>query len=206
MQADRLGEALARLRPPATHPPAFPSSGPRSPVRHDLSASECAPLTLAALLDMADDEDRRRWESLSLGYTEPRAQAARAKAVLSGHLSTPGEVLAHVALCAEPGIVRRNRATGLARLTRLREVLALRPELFELPAAGNLAFACPRYHGVDGAAAFAARLGREHGVLVMHSALWASALGPVPADRLRIGLGGADVAQGLDVLADALTR
>ena len=44
--------------------------GPR--VRHDLSGSEAATLTLSALLELAGPEDRRRWQELGLGYTDPR--------------------------------------------------------------------------------------------------------------------------------------
>ena len=35
-----------------------------------LSCSDCEPLSLRELLELADDECRRLWESLSLGYTE----------------------------------------------------------------------------------------------------------------------------------------
>lgn len=39
-------------------------------VPHNLAASDCEPLSLAELLDMADDESLEMWESLRLGYTE----------------------------------------------------------------------------------------------------------------------------------------
>lgn len=39
-------------------------------VRHVLCASDVEPYRLADLLALADDDARRRWESLSLGYTE----------------------------------------------------------------------------------------------------------------------------------------
>ena len=51
--------------------------------RHDLSASESAPLSLPDLLAMGDLDDRRRWRDLSLGYADPngapwlRAEIAR---------------------------------------------------------------------------------------------------------------------------------
>jgi len=41
-------------------------------VRHDLSGSEAATLTLSALLELAGPEDKRRWQELGLGYTDPR--------------------------------------------------------------------------------------------------------------------------------------
>ncbi len=39
--------------------------------RHDLSASESTTLTLSSLLDMAGEDDWRRWHELGLGYAEP---------------------------------------------------------------------------------------------------------------------------------------
>jgi aspartate/methionine/tyrosine aminotransferase len=39
-------------------------------VKHQLSASDVEPFTLAELLQLADDDARARWERLSLGYTE----------------------------------------------------------------------------------------------------------------------------------------
>lgn len=39
-------------------------------VRHQLSASDVEPLTLAEVLAMADDDAKARWDALSLGYTE----------------------------------------------------------------------------------------------------------------------------------------
>jgi aspartate/methionine/tyrosine aminotransferase len=39
-------------------------------VKHQLSASDVEPFTLAELLALADDDGRRRWERLGLGYTE----------------------------------------------------------------------------------------------------------------------------------------
>lgn len=40
--------------------------------RHQLTASDSESLTLPDLVDLADDEDRARWENLELGYTDPR--------------------------------------------------------------------------------------------------------------------------------------
>src|ERR1700732_5476269 len=40
--------------------------------RHHLTASDSETLTLAELLAMADAEDRQRWETMQLGYTDPR--------------------------------------------------------------------------------------------------------------------------------------
>lgn len=38
--------------------------------RHHLTASDAQTMTVAELLELADDEDRRAWETLALGYTE----------------------------------------------------------------------------------------------------------------------------------------
>ncbi len=55
--------------------------------RHLLSCSDCESLSMQALLAMADDEYRRRWENLKLGYTDsqglPDLRAAVA-AIYSG--------------------------------------------------------------------------------------------------------------------------
>ena len=39
-------------------------------VRHVLCASDVEPYRLSDFLRLADDDSRRRWENLSLGYTE----------------------------------------------------------------------------------------------------------------------------------------
>ncbi len=39
--------------------------------RHHLSASQSETVSIPALLALADDEDRRRWDTLQLGYTDP---------------------------------------------------------------------------------------------------------------------------------------
>lgn len=39
-------------------------------VKHVLCASDVEPISMRELLEMADDDGRRRWESLNLGYTE----------------------------------------------------------------------------------------------------------------------------------------
>jgi aspartate/methionine/tyrosine aminotransferase len=44
-------------------------------IAHNLAASDCEPLELAALLDMADDESIEMWERMRLGYTETRGSA-----------------------------------------------------------------------------------------------------------------------------------
>ena len=44
----------------------------QSVARHQLAASDSETLSLAELVAAAEEEDRRRWETLRLGYTDPR--------------------------------------------------------------------------------------------------------------------------------------
>jgi aspartate/methionine/tyrosine aminotransferase len=63
-------------------------------VRHDLSASESATLSLPALMALAEAEDRARWEALTFGYADPHgapwlraAIAARYRELSPDHVS-----------------------------------------------------------------------------------------------------------------------
>ncbi|MBV9845207.1 MAG: pyridoxal phosphate-dependent aminotransferase [Kutzneria sp.] len=49
--------------------------------QYNLTASDLQTLPLASLLDMADDDSRRRWESLDLGYTETYGLPALREAI-----------------------------------------------------------------------------------------------------------------------------
>ncbi len=49
--------------------------------RYLLSCSDCEPLEMARLLDLADDECRRLWKGLSLGYTQTAGLPALREAV-----------------------------------------------------------------------------------------------------------------------------
>jgi aspartate/methionine/tyrosine aminotransferase len=44
----------------------------QSAARHQLAASDSETLSLAKLIATADEQDRQRWETLRLGYTDPR--------------------------------------------------------------------------------------------------------------------------------------
>jgi aspartate/methionine/tyrosine aminotransferase len=48
---------------------------------HHLTASDVQSMTMAGLLELADDEDRRAWETLSLGYTETFGDPALRQAI-----------------------------------------------------------------------------------------------------------------------------
>ncbi|MGU3543570.1 pyridoxal phosphate-dependent aminotransferase [Methylobacterium sp. A52T] len=127
-----------------------------------------------------------------------------AKNLLSSCLARPSEILAQVALQAEPHLTRRARGIGQRNLHRLRALLDRHPDLFNPDEPRNLAFACPRSRGREGATAFARTLASEDGVLVLPSVLWYSGLASIPTDRLRLGRVGSGAALG--ILADHLLR
>lgn len=63
-------------------------------VRHQLSASDVEPLTLAEVLALADADARSRWDSLSLGYTESAGlPALRAEIAAMYKAIAPADVL-----------------------------------------------------------------------------------------------------------------
>lgn len=49
--------------------------------RYHLTASDMQSMTMAGLLELADDEDRRAWEKLTLGYTETFGDPALRRAI-----------------------------------------------------------------------------------------------------------------------------
>lgn len=128
-----------------------------------------------------------------------------AKSALSSCLAAPSEVLAHIAIRAEASIVGRNRAIAQANRERLLHLLSRHPDILEGPVATDGVLAFPRYRGIDGADSFAIRLAQEAGVLVLPSSVWHSPLAPVPADRLRIGLGRVEAGSALTALDAYLT-
>src|SRR4051812_34656619 len=50
-------------------------------VKNVLCASDCEPLALSELLELADDDCRERWDSLRLGYTESLGLPALREAI-----------------------------------------------------------------------------------------------------------------------------
>jgi aspartate/methionine/tyrosine aminotransferase len=134
------------------------------------------------------------------------AKVLLAKSGLSSCLAAPNEVLAHIALRAEARIVARNRAIAQANLGLLQVCLNRHSHVFELARPNNLAFFAPRTRLAPDAGDFAAHLVDVAGVLVLPWSLWRSPLADLPADRLRIGLGGADMAPALAALDDYLIR
>lgn len=66
----------------------------RSTTEHDPSASQCRSPTLPALLDMAGEADRRRWESPAFGYADPRGSVWLREAIAQRHIGLQaGDVL-----------------------------------------------------------------------------------------------------------------
>jgi len=64
-----------------------------STARHHLTASDCEAPTLADLLNEADAEDRRRWETLQLGYTDPRGGLTLRDAIARGYEAVTPETI-----------------------------------------------------------------------------------------------------------------
>lgn len=117
------------------------------------------------------------------------ARVLAAKSLLSSCVSSPSEVLAHVALRSERRITAWTRAIGRRNHRRLHALIDRHSEFFEMESPRNLAFAFPRFRGPEGAERFALRIAAEAGLLVLPSGLWQSPLAPIPGDRLRFGLG-----------------
>ena len=124
-----------------------------------------------------------------------------AKSTLSTCLSGTSIVLAAIALAAEDRIVPAARAIGSANWRKLQAIIDTRPDLFAPEPARNLAIGYLRYLGADSAAAFADRLARENGILLLPGTLWQTQLAPLPVDRVRIGLGHRRSGSALDALA-----
>ena len=91
-------------------------------VRHQLSASDVEPWSLAELLQIADDDSRSRWEKLSLGYTESAGLPALRQEIAGRYRDlAPEHVL--VFSGAEEGIL----LTMLASLERDDEAIVVTP-------------------------------------------------------------------------------
>ena len=129
-----------------------------------------------------------------------------AKHALSTCVAATSEILASIALRAEPAIVQRTRAIGRCNRQRLITLLDRLPELFEADGSRNLAFAFPRYRGAEGSDRLATRLLRHAGLHLLPASLWTSPLAVLPADHVRIGLGHAQNGLSLDALGSYLAN
>ena len=74
---------------------------------------------------------------------------------------------------------------------------------YRTPDGGCVSFV--RYLGADSAVDFCQRVVEDSGVFLLPSSVYESALGPIPADRFRIGIDRRNVPECLDALADYLT-
>jgi len=63
----------------------------QSAARHQLAASDSETLSLVELVAAAEEEDRRRWESLRLGYTDPRGANWLRTTIAEGYESATAE-------------------------------------------------------------------------------------------------------------------
>jgi aspartate/methionine/tyrosine aminotransferase len=112
----------------------------------------------------------------------------------------PSEFLAAVALDAGPQIHDRNRRIVARNRDTVGAFFAQYPDLFDWAAPDGGCVAFPRYRGPEGPDAFCRDLVETEGVLLLPAGIYASDLGPVPADRFRIGLGRRDPEPALEAL------
>jgi aspartate/methionine/tyrosine aminotransferase len=103
--------------------------------------------------------------------------------------ATPSEALAVVALRNAAAIQGRNRDLIAANLPRFEELFAAHPDRLEWQAPQGGCVSFPRYLGADGVEAFCRDLVETEGVVLLPASIYRSGLGPVPADRFRIGVG-----------------
>jgi aspartate/methionine/tyrosine aminotransferase len=148
---------------------------------------------------------------LRIGWLACRDQAMlsqfeRYKHFLSICNSAPSEVLAEIALKSRAAILDRNRAIVRRNIGLLNEFFAGFPRLFDWREPDGSCVAFVRYKGADGVENFTRQLVEETGVLLLPSSVYRSELGPVPADRFRIGFGRAAMATGLSVMRDWLVQ
>ena len=128
------------------------------------------------------------------------ARLGRTKHYLSICNSAPSERLALIALDHAEQVLARTRAFAADGLAKVLAFLAEYPDLFESyrPDGGVVMY--PRYLGPDGAEAFVGRILEEAGIVLLPPSVYASALGPTPADRFRIGYGRAAIDAGLEAM------
>jgi aspartate/methionine/tyrosine aminotransferase len=118
----------------------------------------------------------------------------------------PSEFLGAIAVRERERIWARNRAIIAANLPLFDAFFARHPEAFAWapPEGGCVAF--PRYLGPEGAETFCRDLVETEGVLLLPASIYRSDLGPVPADRFRIGVGRRDPEPALAAIDRYLAR
>lgn len=146
---------------------------------------------------------------LRIGWLACRDRAVLARLERRKHYTSicsagPSELIATHALRKRDAITARNRAIIDTNLPRFDAFFAAHAALFEWahPRAGCVCF--PRYRGADGVEAFCHDLVEQAGVVLLPASIYASALGDVPPDRFRIGVGRADPEPALEALGGFL--
>ena len=117
------------------------------------------------------------------------ARATELKQIASLCLAAPSEVLAHIALGAADKILGRNRAIATRNLIELERLLGDYESQFDWTRPDGGVIGYVRYRGREGVEAFATRLARDAGVLVLPSSVWRSSLVALPDNRFRVGFG-----------------
>lgn len=130
----------------------------------------------------------------------------RMKHYLSICNSGPSERLALIALKNRGRILARNCAIVDENLAKWDAFFARHEDLFDWAPPDASCMAYPRYKGAEGVEALARDLVERSGVLVLPSTIYASALGAVPKDRFRIGLGRRGLDAGLAAFEAHLSR
>jgi aspartate/methionine/tyrosine aminotransferase len=148
---------------------------------------------------------------LRIGWVACRDRALlgrleRAKHYTSICNAAPSEILALIALRSRDRILRRNRMIIAENLPVFDAFFGRFPDLFQWqpPQGGCVCF--PRYLGPDGVEAMCAELVQQEGVLLLPASIYRSDLGPVPADRFRLGVGRRDPQEALDHWAAWLAK
>jgi aspartate/methionine/tyrosine aminotransferase len=115
--------------------------------------------------------------------------------------ATPSEALATIALGNGAAIQARNRDLIARNVPLFEAAFGAHPDklAWEAPAGGCVCF--PRYLGDDGVESFCRGLVETEGVVLLPASIYASELGPVPADRFRIGVGRRDPEAALAALS-----
>ena len=130
----------------------------------------------------------------------------RMKHYLSICNSAPSEVLARIGLSVRDRILARNNALVRSNLDLLDAFFADFPELFEWRRPDGGCVGYPRYLGPGSVDDFCADLVERSGVLLLPAGIYASDLGPTPADRFRIGFGRQGVPDGIAAFRAYLRR
>ena len=148
---------------------------------------------------------------LRIGWLATRDRALLGRLETRKHYTSicnagPSELIAVHALRRRAEIQARNRAIVERNVPVFAAFFAEHADLlaWERPQAGCVCF--PRYLGADGVEAFCHDLVEQAGVVLLPASMYASALGDVPDDRFRIGVGRTDPEPALEALRGFLAQ